>query len=260
TYAMIISTLIGRRYVTRKEHRFHPTDLGEMVNKILVGQFPDIFNVSFTAQMEEELDSIENEDAPWVKVVEDFYRPFQQSLQAAKAKRQELRKQTQEVTEQLCEKCGSPMVIRWGRHGRFLGCSAFPTCKNIKPLEPVSAQPTDKTCPKCGKPMVARNGKFGAFLGCSGYPKCKTILPLDDGRNVPCPKAGCDGTVGPKRSRKGRSFWGCSNYPKCDFVSWYRPLLEPCAACGHPYLEERSTKEGTFKVCPQCKAKVALEA
>ncbi|MFH1010688.1 MAG: type I DNA topoisomerase, partial [bacterium] len=261
TYALIISTLIGRRYVTRKEHRFYPTELGEMVNKILTSQFPDIFNVSFTAKMEEELDSIENEDAPWAQVVEDFYRPFQQSLQEAKAKRQELRKQTQEITDQLCEKCGSAMVIRWGRHGRFLGCSAFPACKNIKPLEPAAAaQPTDKTCPKCGEPMVARNGKFGAFLGCSGYPKCKTILPLDDGRNVPCPKAGCDGTVSPKRSRKGRAFWGCSNYPKCDFVSWHRPLLEPCATCDHPYLEERSTKAGTFKVCPKCKAKVAVEA
>jgi DNA topoisomerase-1 len=260
TYAQIISTLIGRRYVTRKEHRFYPTELGETVNKILVSQFPDIFNVSFTAQMEEELDSIENREAEWARVVEDFYQPFERSLEKAKANRQELKKQVEEVTDQICEKCGSPMVIKWGRHGRFLGCSAFPKCKNIKPLEPVAAaQATDKICPKCGKPMVVRHGQYGPFLGCSGYPECKTILPLDDGRGVPCPRPGCGGTVGPKRSKKGRVFWGCSNYPKCDFVSWYRPILEPCAECGHPYMDERIGKTGSFKVCPKCKAKVAIE-
>jgi DNA topoisomerase-1 len=261
TYAMIVSTLIARRYVTRKEHRFQPTDLGETVNKILVSQFPDIFNVSFTAQMEEELDSIENERTDWVKVVGDFYEPFQQSLQVAQGKRQELRKQTEEATDQVCEKCGSPMIIRWGRHGRFLGCSAFPACKNIKPLEPApAAQPTDQTCPKCGKPMVVRHGPHGRFLGCSGYPECKTILSLEQGEQVDCPRPECTGKVGQRRSKKGRVFWGCSNYPKCDFVSWYRPVLEPCADCGHPYMDERITKAGTFKVCPKCKAKVAREA
>jgi len=257
TYAQIISTLVTRRYVTRKEHRFYPTELGETVNKVLVSQFPDIFNVSFTAQMEEELDSIENERTDWVKVVGDFYEPFQQSLQVAQGKRQELRKQTEEATDQVCEKCGSPMIIRWGRHGRFLGCSAFPACKNIKPLEPASApQLTDKTCPKCGKPMVVRHGPHGRFLGCSGYPECKTIV----GEQVDCPRPGCTGKVGQKRSKKGRFFWGCSNYPKCDFVSGYRPILEPCADCGHPYMDERTTKAGTFKVCPKCKAEVAKEA
>jgi DNA topoisomerase-1 len=261
TYAMIVSTLIARHYVTRKEHRFSPTELGETVNKILVSQFPDIFNVSFTAQMEEELDSIENEQADWVHVVEDFYGPFQKSLQTAQGKRQELRKQTEESTDKVCEKCGSPMIIRWGRHGRFLGCSAFPACKNIKPLEPAAApQPTDKTCPKCGKPMVVRHGPHSRFLGCSGYPECKTIEPLEQGEQVDCPRPGCNGKVGQRRSKKGRVFWGCSNYPKCDFVSWYRPILEPCAACGHPYMDERNTKAGSFKVCPKCKAKVAREA
>jgi len=260
TYAQIISTLIARRYVTRKEHRFNPTELGETVNKVLVSQFPDIFNVSFTAQMEEELDSIENERTDWVRVVEDFYEPFQQSLQVAQGKRQELRKQTEEATDQVCEKCGSPMIIRWGRHGRFLGCSAFPACKNIKPLEPASApQLTDKTCPKCGKPMVVRHGPHGRFLGCSGYPECKTIVSLEQGEQVDCPRPGCMGKVGQKRSKKGRVFWGCSDYPKCDFVSWCRPILEPCADCGHPYMDERTTKAGTFKVCPKCKAKVAKE-
>ncbi len=258
TYAMIISTLTTRRYVEKEQQRFSPTELGEIVNKILVGQFPDIFNVSFTAKMEEELDSIENKEVDWVQVVEDFYEPFHDSLEAVKGKRDELRRQTEEVTDQVCEKCGSPMVIKWGPHGRFLGCSAFPKCKNIKPLQP-APEPTDKVCPKCGKPMVVRTGRYGKFLGCSGYPECRTILPLDEGLAVECPRPGCGGTVSPKRSKKGRTFWGCSNYPDCDFVSSHRPIREACAACGHPYMEERVAKGGTFKVCPSCKTKVAVE-
>jgi DNA topoisomerase-1 len=259
TYAMIITTLTARRYIEKIERRFHTTELGETVNKLLVEQFPDIFNVSFTARMEEELDSIENKKIAWEQVVDDFYVPFNHSLEEVKGKTKELRKQTEEKTDQVCDKCGSPMIIKWGRHGKFLGCSAYPECKNIKPLES-EQQTTDKVCPKCGKPMLVRHGPYGQFLGCSGYPKCKTIISLDAGPEVDCPRPDCDGKVSRKRSKKGRTFYGCSNYPKCDFVSWYPPVKEPCPECGHPYMEERALKSGTVKVCPQCKIKIPVES
>jgi DNA topoisomerase-1 len=260
TYASIISVLMKRRYVEQKERRFHPTQLGETVNRVLVDQFPDIFNVNFTARMEEELDAIENGGENWRKVVKDFYQPFSKRLEKVRENRHEIRKASEAVTDKKCPKCGAALVAKWGRSGQFLGCSNYPQCRHTEPLESEKAPevpPTD--CPACGKPMLLKRSRFGWFLGCTGYPQCKTILPLENGESVPCPRPGCEGRVSQKRSRKGRSFWGCSKYPDCDFVSWYKPVPEPCPQCGHPYMEDKPLQSGHVRQCPKCKHKVAVE-
>jgi DNA topoisomerase-1 len=260
TYASIISVLVRRRYVEQKERRFHPTTLGEAVNRVLVDQFPDIFNVNFTARMEEELDAIENEGEDWHKVVKDFYKPFSKSLEKVSRNRHEIRKASEAVTDKKCPKCGGALVVKWGRSGQFLGCSNYPQCRHTEPLESEKAPVVPPTnCPNCGKLMVLKRSRFGWFLGCTGYPECKTILPLENGESVPCPRPGCTGRVSQKRSRKGKSFWGCSKYPDCDFVSWYKPVLEPCPQCGHPYMEDKPLQSGHVWQCPKCKHKVPVE-
>jgi len=260
TYASIISVLIKRRYMELKERRFHPTTLGETVNRILVDQFPDIFDVKFTAKMEEELDSVENEGLNWQKVVRDFYKPFSKRLEKVNENRHTLRKASEEVSDKKCPQCGANLILKWGRSGQFYGCSKYPECKHTEPLESEKAPEVPETvCPNCGKPMAPKRSRFGWFLGCTGYPECKTILPLVNGESVPCPREGCDGKVSQKKSRKGRTFWGCSRYPECDFISWYKPVLETCPACGHHYLEDKPLKSGHVKQCPKCHHKIAVE-
>ena len=260
TYAQIISTLVKRKYIENKERRFYPTTLGETVNKLLVAQFPDVFNVTFTARMEEELDEIENEHADWRKVVEDFYGPFSKNLSKVEKNRQKLKKQTTEVTDKKCPDCGGSLVIKWGRSGQFLGCENYPECRHTEPLEAEKAPEVPETrCPNCGKLMAPKKSRFGWFLGCTGYPDCTTTLPLNPADSVPCQREGCDGRVSMRRSKKGKAFWGCSNYPECDFISWYKPLPEPCPNCGHKYLEDKPLKSGHIKQCPKCKHKIEVE-
>jgi DNA topoisomerase-1 len=182
-------------------------------------------DIGFTASMEERLDRIEDGKLKWAKVVKDFYTPFHKKLSEAlaipgKVKPQDI------PTETVCEKCGLPMVIRWGRHGRFLACSGFPE--------------TEEKCPKCGSPMVLKSGRFGKFLACSKYPECKTTKPIATG--VKCPEDG--GDIVERRSRKGKPFWSCSNYPKCKFATWYRPVQEACPQCGAAFLGEKRNKAG----------------
>jgi DNA topoisomerase I len=259
TYASIISVLLRRKYVEQKERRFHPTNLGETVSKLLVDQFPDIFSVSFTAKMEEELDAVENDGQDWRDVVKDFYGPFSKRLEKVSSNRQNLRKQSEEATDKKCPKCGSALIVKWGRTGQFLGCSNYPECRHTEPLESEKAPDAPPTtCPNCGKPMLAKRSRFGWFLGCTGYPDCKTTLPLQNGESVPCPRPGCTGKVSERRSKKGKSFWGCSNYPECDFMSWNKPVLEPCPQCGHHYMEEKALKAGTVRQCPKCKHKIEM--
>ena len=259
TYAQIISTLVKRKYIENKERRFYPTTLGETVSKLLVAQFPDVFNVDFTAKMEEELDGIENDHADWRQVVQDFYGPFSKNLSKVEKNRQKLKKATTEVTDKICSDCGGKLVMKWGRAGQFLGCENYPECRHTEPLEAEKAPEIPETvCPNCGKLMQAKKSRFGEwFLGCTGYPDCKTTLPLPSKENVPCPR--CDGTVSRKRSKRGKSFWGCSKYPECDFISWYKPLPEPCPNCGNKYMEDKPLKSGHIKQCPKCKHKIEVE-
>lgn len=252
TYAQIISTLQDRDYTARKSGRFVPTDLGRTVNGILVQAFPDVFNVDFTARMEDELDQVENGEAGWVKVVEDFYGPFATDLQRAEGQRKELKASLQEETDRICEKCGKAFVIKWGRNGRFLACSGFPECRNTHPLEASEAEPSGEVCEKCGSEMAIRTGRNGRFLACSGYPKCRNTRSISTG--VPCPQEKCNGQLKERSSRRGRTFFGCGNFPECTYASWDRPLNLPCPMCEGPFLAEHAGRNGRTSLrCLKCR-------
>jgi len=258
TYAQIISTIIQRNYVEIQERKLFATELGETVNTILVTNFPEIFNVSFTAEMEKELDEIAASKLTYEKVLSEFYSPFEKAMEKVDLKKDKIKSELLEDAGEVCEKCGSPMVIRWGRNGKFMACSAFPKCKNTKPLEgPAEPEATDEICEKCGSPMVIKTGRFGKFLACSNYPTCKNTKPLSTG--IKCPKEGCDGDIIERRSKRGKVFYGCSKYPKCDFVSWDKPVNQPCLECGNNYVVEKYTKaKGSFLRCPVCKHETAI--
>ncbi|MEO8214610.1 MAG: type I DNA topoisomerase, partial [Myxococcales bacterium] len=257
TYAAILSTIQDRGYAEKKEGRLHPTELGVMVNSLLVQSFPEIVSTDFTAQMEEQLDQVEEGNADWVKLLHRFYEPFKLDLEKAKIEMRDVKREEQ-PTDEICEKCGKGMVIKWGRNGHFLACSGYPDCRNTKEylrradgsLQIVpSTRPTDQLCPACGSPMVIRRGRFGEFQACSRYPECKTTSPLSLG--VACPKPGCGGYLTEKRSKRGKVFFGCANYSRtqCDFVSWDRPIPQPCPKCAAPFLVKKVSKAGTRIRC-----------
>ena len=259
TYAAILSTIQDRGYVAKKEGRFHPTLLGTRVNELLVHSFPDILNVDFTAQMEEDLDKIEEGEMEMKGVLRLFYGPFKADLEKAHIEMKDLKRE-EIATDLSCEKCGKPMVIKWGRNGEFLACSGYPECKNTKEflrtedgkIELKPEPTTDEICETCGAQMVVKRGRFGSFLACSRYPECKTTKPISLG--VTCPKPGCGGFLTEKRSKRGTPFYGCSNYSKtgCDFVSWDRPVKEPCPQCGAEFLLRKETRRGPKTRCASC--------
>ncbi|MBN1294096.1 MAG: type I DNA topoisomerase [Candidatus Latescibacteria bacterium] len=250
TYAQIISTIQTREYVQREKGKLLSTELGRKVNNLLVNGFPNLFTVDFTANMEEELDKIESGEHMWLNVVNDFYGPFTVTLNEVSQQAQELKQSMIETTEEVCEKCGKPMIIRWGRNGKFMACSGFPKCKNTRPLEQVESEKSDDICDKCGSPMEIKNGRYGRFIACSNYPDCQNIKPFTLG--VKCPIEGCDGDIVEKRSKKGRLFYGCSKYPKCKYASWTKPVAATCPTCGSPALTE--TKSDDSYSCPRCKS------
>ncbi len=254
TYAAIISTIQDREYVVKEERRFQPTDIGKLVNQLLIKGFPNILDTQFTAKMEDQLDGIAEGKSDWVGVLSAFYEPFTHALEAAPDVMYQARKEMEEESDEVCEKCNGKMVIRWGRYGRFLGCSNYPECRNIKRLTeddvpPPEVEPTDETCDKCGSPMVVKTSRAGGkFLACTGYPKCKNAKPINIG--VDCPEADCDGYIGERRSKRGKVFYGCSNYPKCNFVSWDKPVNKECPECQAPFLVEKTTKtKGHYLAC-----------
>lgn len=258
TYAQIISTLFNRKYVEKEDRALKPTELGKVVNELLIKYFPNIFNVQFTARMEDELDKIERNKATYVSVLDDFYLPFKETLEQVNGKVSKIRTELQETTGETCELCGRPMVVRWGRNGKFLACSGYPECKNTRPLEePEPPQETDEKCELCGSPMVIKRGRYGEFLACSRYPECKFTKPISTG--VPCPEEGCSGELVQRTSRKGKTFYSCSEYPKCKFALWNKPIAQECPECHFPLMEEKTTKrDGTFLQCPKCKKKIKL--
>ncbi len=256
TYAQIISVLLDRKYVERQARSLVPTDLGRKVNTLLVELFPDIFQVAFTARMEEELDRIESGQDSFRQVLQEFYEPFRRDLEAAAGRIPEIKEGLQERTDQVCEVCGKPMVVKWGRRGRFLACSGWPECKQTRPLPEEEEAlngvvPEGVRCPECEAEMTVKNGRFGRFLACTRYPECKGTRPLLIG--VDCPD--CGQPLAEKRSRKGRVFYSCTGYPDCKFASWDRPVARACPVCEYPILVERSNRtEGDHLHCPKCKA------
>ena len=258
TYASIMSTIQDRGYVELQEKRFYPTDLGELVTDLLRQSFPDILNVSFTARMESDLDKVEEGTRDWQALLADFYRPFAAQLDTALETMREAKKAGEEVTDEICDKCGANMVVKWGRNGRFIACPNFPECKNTKDLNEVGEGNGDNrelvdvgNCPECGKPLQLRNGRFGRFISCSNYPECKYTSSVSTG--VACPQKGCDGELVEKKSRKGKLFYACNRYPKCTYAIWDKPYPLACPDCDFPFLVEKKGQAAGDKLlrCPQ---------
>ncbi|TMA47089.1 MAG: type I DNA topoisomerase, partial [Deltaproteobacteria bacterium] len=259
TYASIVGTILNREYVVEDEQkRLRPTELGFLVTDLLVESFPDVLNVEFTAGMEGQLDAIEEGREHWVAAMRRFWEPFSRDLEKADVEMRDVKRE-ERPTDLACEKCGKPMVIKWGRRGEFLACSGYPECKNTKnftreedgTIRPAEVETTDEVCEKCGRPMQVRFGRYGKFLGCSGYPECSNMQPLHKPvpTGVKCLQCG-EGEMMERRSRRGKLFYSCSRYPDCQCVAWDRPIPEPCPACGAGFVTEKVTKRyGTVRRC-----------
>jgi len=268
TYAAILSTIQEREYARLEKGKFVPTDLGILVTDLLVKNFPRILDVAFTASMETELDRIEEGKTKRLDTLNNFYLPFTEELRQAKANMRNIKRE-ETPTDLLCEKCGKPMVIKWGKNGRFLACTNYPDCKNtknftqdekgkIRPEE--DRQTTDIPCPLCGKLMLARQGRFGKFLGCSGYPECKhTIDVAPDGTQAAAPVEGktsdtlCEKCGKPMVAKRGRygTFLGCSGYPECKNIVKTRASGRPAGSA--------SEQELTDVLCDKCGKPMAVK-
>ncbi|MGB6066527.1 MAG: type I DNA topoisomerase [Desulfomonilaceae bacterium] len=264
TYAETVSTIQKRKYVELQDKKFRPTLLGRIIAGLLKDSFPKLLNTRFTAEMESFLDLVEEGKASWTETLQDFYEPFQSDLQKAKKTMKNVKREGI-PTQAACPECGAPLLVRSGRYGLFIGCSAYPACAytqkiaedTVPSAEPI---PTDQKCPQCGAPMVIRSGRTGQFLSCSRYPECRAASPLTTG--VSCPKCGI-GELAQRRTKKGKTFYSCSRYPECDYSLWYKPVSVACPnpECDSAIMEERGGKnQQVFLQCPKCKTKLANEA
>ena len=272
TYANILSTIQDREYVRLDKSKFFPTELGELVNELLVHNFPKILDVAFTASLETQLDMIEEGKTGRQETLQGFYHPFEEELKTAKTEMRKV-KGEETPTDLVCDKCGSPMVIKWGKNGKFLACSNYPACKNTMnftqdengKIVHEEAPKTETVCNKCGKPMIVKRGRFGQFLACSGYPECKntmniagstsdTQLAAEEVTDIKCPKCGQPMTI--KKGRFGK-FLGCTGYPGCrNIMPISTNIACPEEGC-KGFLTEKKSKQGrTFYSCstyPKCK-------
>ncbi|GBC83234.1 DNA topoisomerase 1 [bacterium HR10] len=289
TYAQILSIIQDRDYVQKVQGRFKPTELGRLVCDLLVENFTDIFDVEYTAAMEEELDKVEEGRVSWVTVLKDFYQKFAADLARAEQQMEDVRKGVE--TDRACPQCGALMVKKVGRYGPFLACPSCGATQNL------SEEETEVICDKCGRKMVRRRSRFGQFLACSGYPECTNTRRIGrDGQlaapdrvleeacpecgaplllrqgpygeyiacsrrpacsyvkvetlGIPCPRPDCRGELVVRRSRRGRLFYGCSAYPDCTFTVWDRPVNRACPQCGSPFVLEKVTRrDGRIHYC-----------
>ena len=228
TYASIMQTLYKREYVNKDGKALVPSNLGIQVTEYLQQYFGEVVDIKFTAEMEDRLDAIEDNGEPWYEVVDSFYKPMQKEVDTAMHGRKVAVQD--EVSDVICDKCGSHMLIRTGRYGKYLACSNYPACSNIKSLkEKEPPKETNVVCEICGAKMLERQGKFGKYLACSNYPQCRNTKPVNEAV-AKCPKCGKD--VVKRFSKKGTVFYGCTGYPNCDFVSWDVPTGKLCPKCG----------------------------
>ncbi|MGR9045407.1 MAG: type I DNA topoisomerase [Gammaproteobacteria bacterium] len=264
TYASIISTLQNRDYVTLENKRFHPTDVGRIVNKFLTEHFTKYVDYDFTANLEDQLDAVSRGEKDWIPLMRAFWTPFN-TLIHEKDESVQRKDVTQEAIDEKCPECGNPLSIRLGRNGRFIGCTNYPECSYTRNLnedgngadEPEVIE--GRSCPKCQSPLVIKTGRYGKFIGCSAYPKCRYIEPLEKplDTGVECPQCH-KGNILKRKSRNGKVFYSCSEYPKCNYALWNAPIAESCPHCNWPILTLKTTKRrGTEKVCPQNDCKYA---
>jgi len=275
TYASILSVIQNRDYVEKQQGRFYPTELGMLVSDLLVKNFRDIFDVAYTARMEEELDDVEDGKVAWTDALGEFYKKFKKDLRVAEREMDDIKGEGI-PTDVKCEKCGKPMVIRLGRNGQFLACTGYPECDGTSDLTPELAarygtgapaapEVAEQNCEKCGKPMAVKRGRFGYFLACTGYPECRNTkkIVVKEGAATAvedvlleekCPECGNHLVI--KHGRYGR-FTACSNYPECKYVK-KETLGIPCPEkdCTGEIVVRRTKRGKTFYGCsryPDCK-------
>jgi DNA topoisomerase I len=266
TYAAILSVIKDKGYVDFIKRNFIPSELGFIVNDLLVSSFPDILDTTFTAQLETSLDDVASGNMDEIQLLTKFYTSFKKSLDAAEENMRSV-KGVGVDTDLKCPDCNSQLNIKIGRNGHFLACTKYPDCSftsnylrdekgNLSIEKKIIDNTKVKDCIKCGKPMVKKDGRFGTFLACTGYPECKHTESVNGGGSskdtgVKCPEPDCTGTIVERRSKRGKIFFGCSNYPECTFASWEKPVATPCPDCESKYLVEKETKkEGKFLKCP----------
>jgi DNA topoisomerase-1 len=265
TYAAILSTIRGKGYVELTKGYFIPDELGFIVNDLLVESFPEVFDVEFTARMEDDLDRVESAEINSLDILTRFYDPFKIKLDEA-SKGMLSMKGVGLPTGLSCPDCNKDLNIKVGKNGHFLACSGYPDCTysrdyirdekgKVKPVEPSLDEISDKVCEKCGKSMVLKTGRYGKFLACSGYPDCKNTQSVNStghGKKtgVKCPEKGCTGDLVERKSKRGKIFYGCSTFPKCTFATWDKPVDKKCPDCGADFLLEKTTKKlGTVLSC-----------
>ena len=295
TYSAIISTIQERQYVQKVGGKFIPTEIGFVVTDLLVENFKDIFDFQYTARLEEELDEIEDGKESWTNALAEFYKKFEKDLHYAE-KHMENVKRMEKPTDQLCERCGSPLVIKWGKHGSFFACSSYDktdpnSCTftkenpiDLPDLDSADLQETtqEEYCENCGRPMVLKRGRFGQFMACTGYPDCKTTRRLDQAKKIPdipldekCPQ--CDRTLLIRHGRFGE-FVSCSGYPDCKYVKQNLVGVK-CPDCKDGDIAEKKARRGNYfygctnypkceftsafkpvaEECPSCKSPYLLE-
>jgi DNA topoisomerase-1 len=270
TYATILSTIQDRDYVDKHDGKFYPSETGEVVLELLVASFQELFDYEYTARMEDHLDRIESGREPWKQAMKDFYGLLSRKLEVAEKEMRDIKTEAIE-TEDVCDKCGKKMVIKWGKFGRFLACSGYPECRSTREIPKVckleesgETEPEEIQCEKCGKPMVLKRGRFGEFMACSGYPECRNTkkivksanemtvkqdIPLDED----CPS--CGKKLAIKHGRYGE-FTACSNYPTCKYIKLKSTGVHcPKDGCTGEIVERKSRRGKTFYGCsnyPDC--------
>ncbi|MCA9375854.1 MAG: type I DNA topoisomerase [Candidatus Doudnabacteria bacterium] len=236
TYAPTISTIVARGYVKKEQRRLYPEDIGFTVNDLLVEHFPDIVDYEFTAGMEAQLDAIAEGEVEWKPFLKDFFNPLVDRI----AEKEKSVDKVVEETDEICPECKQPIIIKYGRFGRFKACTGYPDCKYTEPMDEekkLREEYKGEICDECGKPMEVKQGRFGIFLGCTGYPDCTGTKKVEKRMGVTCPKCNEGDIVEKKTKKGGRVFYSCSRYPDCEHSYWQKP---------------------TGKVCPQCEKEILV--
>ena len=256
TYAPILQTLQARDYVKLEKKRFHPTMVGRMVHKFLKEHFTKYVDYDFTAHLEEELNEISRGERDWIPVMRDFWVPLKELIE-------EKTETIKDVTlDETCPKCNTPLTIKNGKNGLFIGCTGYPDCNYTRNVNHTEHQENetqvleDQQCPQCNSNLIIKQGPYGKFIGCSGYPECRYLKPIqepEDETGVKCPTCK-KGDMLKRRSKKGKIFFSCSRYPDCKYAVWNKPVNDPCPQCKWPMLTIKTTKKsGSKKICEECK-------
>ncbi len=243
TYAPTISILFDREYIKKEIGVLVPLEMGKLVNRVLVSHFNSIINCKFTSNMENTLDKIERGEKDWQESLSEFYKPFIQKVESVAKKIPEIKERLLKVSGIKCPECKGPLVVKWGRYGKFLYC---PKCKWTGP-HPDDV--LDEKCPECGSKLVIRIGRYGRFKACSKYPDCKYTEPITTG--VKCPECN-QGEFIERKSKKGKTYYPCSN-KDCNNVLWDKPLPVKCPECDAPFMVEKRGRRGNYLYCIKCK-------